>query len=122
MSDAWQWSFLVFLCKWVCSTWLGTLYQERYCPEWDAALGALLTKHGEKIEVGRHTSSINGVTIWTANAFYAYGHIYNGGASCCRPGLWNMYRLWWLTQAASQPRKQQEREAYSRKMREVANG
>ncbi len=32
-------SLLEFYLMWAASTWFGTLYQERYCPEWDKALG-----------------------------------------------------------------------------------
>jgi len=115
-------SFLKFYLMWAASTWFGLFHQERYCPEWDKALGALLDKYADSALVGLYTTNINGVEIWTDNAFYSYGHIYQDGIKRRRPSLWNMYRLWLVIEAAGRDRARREREEYLRKMREVANG
>nr|DAL62108.1 MAG TPA_asm: hypothetical protein [Caudoviricetes sp.] len=115
-------SFLNFYLMWASSTFFGLFHQERYCPEWDKALGSLLDKYSDRALVGRHTTTINGIEIWTANAFYSYGHIYQDGIEKRRPSLWNMYRLWLVVEAAGKDLARREREEYLRKMREVANG
>ncbi|MFD3300281.1 hypothetical protein [Aquipseudomonas alcaligenes] len=117
---SWKLGFLMFLLDWAVSTWFGLLYQNRYCGEWDAALSALLDKHADKIEVGEHTTTINGVEIWTSNRFYAYGHIYDSSMPWRRPGLWNMYRLWCLTRAKHRQREQDRQDAYVRRLKDLA--
>lgn len=115
-------SLLKFYLMWATSTLFGTLYQHRYCPEWDKALGALLDKHSDSALVGSYMTRINGVLVWTSNAFYSFGHICQDGVRQRRPGLRNMYRLWLIVDGWSRDRARRERKEYLRKMREVANG
>ena len=114
-------SFFKFYLMWAASTWFGLLHQERYCPEWDKALGALLDKYSDRVLVGEHTTTINEVEVWTSNAFYSYGHIWEFPLQKRRPGLWNMYRLWLAVDAKQKELARREREEYVRKMRELAN-
>lgn len=114
--------FLKFYLMWAASSWFGLLHAHKYCPVWDEALGKLLDKHEEDARVGVFTMNLGGVQVWTSNAFYGYGNIWEGGVDKRRPSLRNMYRLWLIQEKHRQYREQKERKNYERRMREISNG
>lgn len=113
---------LKFLLMWSGSSWFGLLHAHKYCPVWNAALTKLIDQHGEDAKVGKFTTDLGSVTVWTSNAFYAYGNIYEDGIEKRRPSLWNMYRLWLIQEEDRQYKEQKERKNYERRMREISNG
>ena len=115
-------SYLGFLARWAATTWFGILHQEKYCPEWDKALGRLLDKHGADAHVGAHTTTLGSYEVWTSNAFYAYGHVYGSDLPKRRPGLWNMYRLHWYAEAKRAEYKAKKRREYAAEMENIGNG
>lgn len=112
---------LEFYIMWASSTLFGLFHQERYCPEWDRALGALLDKYADSAIVSPHTTTINGVEIWTDNAFYSYGHIWVNDIDERRPSLYNMYRLWMIGESHRKKQDERKRGEYMRKMQELIN-
>lgn len=83
----------------VCNTLLG-LYQYKHCPAYDALLNRILDE-GVPEKCGDYTIrfSLGGeyYNVWIANKFYAYGHLYQGGAGpCARPKYKTMMRLYEL--------------------------
>lgn len=115
---------LKFLLMWAGSSWFGLLHEYKYCPVWDEVLGRLLDKHSAEAKVGRHTTTLGGVEVWTSNAFYAYGYLWEGlkDSNRRRPSLFNMYRLWLIQDADRVNEACKAKEEYARRMREVANG
>lgn len=81
-----------FYWRWAASTFIGTIYQKKYCPTWDAALNRLIDKYWAEIEVGDYTATLGGTQVWIGNAFYAYGYQY-GAPFEMRPSLHTMRRL-----------------------------
>jgi len=63
-----------FYIRWAASTFFGTLYQEKYCPEWDDAVNRLIDKHWSDAKLDDYTVTLGGVEIWISNAFYSYGY------------------------------------------------
>ena len=114
--------FLKFYLMWAASSWFGLLHAHKYCPVWDAALSKLIDQHGEDAKVGKYTTKIGGVTVWTSNSFYGYGNIYEDGIEERRPSIMNMYRLWLIQEEERQYREQKERNKYDLRMREISNG
>jgi hypothetical protein len=105
-------SFFWFYLMWAGSTWFGLMYHEKYCRDWDKALGVLLDMYAESIKVDKYTSQLGHVEVWTSNAFYSYGHAWRADIPCRRPGIWNMYRLWFFTRAKRRELIQREHENY----------
>lgn len=83
----------------VCNTLFG-LHQYKYCATYDVLLSRILDE-GVPEKCGDYTIrfSLEGghYNIWVANKFYAYGHLYLGGAGpCVRPKYKTMMRLYEL--------------------------
>lgn len=81
-----------FYWRWATSTWFGSLYQQEFCPAWDAALNRLIDKHWRDAVVDSHCAEFGGVRVWISNSFYSYGHQW-GGLAEHRPSLRTMRRL-----------------------------
>jgi len=113
---------LKFLLIWAESSWFGSLYAQKYCPLWNAALSNLINKHGNEAKFDRYTTTLGGVLIWTGSPFYSYGHILAFGIEARRPSLFNMYRLWLIHDSGKARRDRAAKDQYALKMREIANG
>lgn len=74
------------------SVWGGALLQQEYCPKWDSELNELIT-NAKKVRVGPNTTEIDGVSLWTSNKYYSYGHIWGIGGEHYRPSIKTMLRL-----------------------------
>lgn len=109
-----------FYAKWAVSTWFGSLYQESYCAEWDAALNRLLDKHGDSAAlcVSVHTVSLGPHRVWVSNAYYSYGHLYGEGHER-RPGLRTMARLDRVVRRLRSEIEEKKRKAYSEMMARI---
>lgn len=62
--------------------WLGNLFvgQNKFNPDYNSKIGKWLDE-GKGIVVGKHTSTINGFTVWTSNYPYSYGNAYKSNLS-----------------------------------------
>lgn len=100
-----------FYWRWAASTFFGSLYQKKFCPEWDAALNRLIDKHWRDVQVGEHTATLGNVDVWIGNAFYAYGHQWSGLAEF-RPSLRTMRRMDSLVRHIQEKKQAEKRAAH----------
>ncbi|MHA6128893.1 hypothetical protein ACX3YD_22360 [Pseudomonas fluorescens group sp. PF-1] len=100
-----------FYVNWATSTLFGLLHNKKFCPEWDAALNRLLDKHWHDVKVEECVVKLGNVEVWIENAFYCYGHQWNGLTEF-RPSLKTMCRLDTLVRSIHDKRKAEKRSAY----------
>ena len=77
-------------------------YWYSYTPtdwEWDKLLNEILDEV-KSVKVGRHTSNLDGVEIWTSNWPYAYGSLHNFGDASGLPSVKTRKRLKAVTDEA----------------------
>lgn len=93
-------NWFVWYWKYLTSTWFGLIRLHKYNDEWDKELNELIDKHWDDPETRLHpcTLFIGGKEVWTANAYYGYGHPWRGierkyGENVCRPKASTMRRL-----------------------------
>ncbi|MCY1561311.1 hypothetical protein D9M68_985470 [compost metagenome] len=85
----------------------------------------MLDKHGADAQVDAFTTTLGGYEVWTSNAFYSYGHVHWYGTGRRlpqrRPGLWNMYRLHWYTEAKRAEYQAKKRREYAAEMENIGH-
>lgn len=100
-----------FYVNWATSTLFGLLHSKKFCPDWDAALNRLLDKHWSDVKVGECTATLGNVDVWIENAYYCYGHQWNGLAET-RPSVRTMCRLDSLVGHIRDRKEEEKRAAY----------
>jgi len=101
----------------------GALHQQKYCPIWDAKLNELLDKYADEAELGAYTINLGSTSVWIANKYYSYGHIWDGVVSRSidrrRPSIRTMIRLSDLQDSLSVGKTAKEKSEYEKKINSI---